>query len=74
MSEILTVYDFEEYVKECREGFRKQLNYKDLWIGDLDDYIINKFSECTNQFEEDTLIENLKEEFEDYLKGLKEQA
>lgn len=69
----MAVKDFEKYVEIGREKFKRIL-FDELDIRYMKGLIKRLFKECTNQFEEDTLIENLKEEFENYLKEMKEQA
>lgn len=70
---MMAVREFEEYIKNCRKEFRENLDVTDIYGFKMNAKIKNFFKECTNQFEEDTLIENLKEEFEDYLKEFKEE-
>lgn len=70
----MTVMNFEEYVEESRKRFSKRIHDGEYDMIDMKIFIKRIFKKCTNQFEEDTLIENLKEEFEDYLKEVKEQA
>lgn len=56
--------EFEVLVKQARTGLRIALLY-DVHVRDA---VIEPFSKCASKFEEDTLIENLKEEFENYCK------
>ena len=65
---MMAVREFEEYIRDNRFIFRDMLESSD---GKIKEFIQYVFNDCTNQFEEDTLIENLKEEFEDYLKEFK---
>lgn len=71
---MMAVKDFEEYIENVREDFRVTLDTSDMISINMEATILSYFKKCTNQFEEDTLIENLKEEFENYLKEVKEQA
>lgn len=70
---MMAVMDFVDYVEIGRDKFKRIL-FDGYRMVDLKIFIRRLFKECSNQFEEDTLIENLKEEFENYLKEVKEQA
>lgn len=66
----MAVKNFEEFIKNCREEFRWNINgsreLKDILKGMLD--------ECCSKFEEETLKENLQEEFKLYMEGMTKGA
>lgn len=66
----MTVKDFGVFVENTRREFSEQLRMGDAWQDDLKEFIYRRFELCTNQFEEDTLVENLAEEYKLYLKEL----
>lgn len=69
---MMAVRDFELYLSNTREMFRDELESSDMnWKIDLREFILRSFRLCSNQFEEDTLRENLQEEFGLYLESLK---
>lgn len=66
----MTIFEFDDYVKRTREGFKDRLRYNDQYLFNIDEFVILSFKSCTNCFEEQTLIENLKEEYGLYLESL----
>lgn len=75
----MPVVEFSVYVLEGRKQFRRRL--EDPTILDkmgmtMKEYILEDFRHLTNKFEEETMIENYREEFEDYLRTIvnEEQA
>lgn len=70
----MAVKDFDKFVKESRERFREDLKYSTRFVGEFTDTMRGMFNECTNNFEEQTLMENLREEFQDYMETLTKGA
>lgn len=60
----MEVSKFDNLVQEVRTSFREELETS----GSVENVIFGGISRCCSKFEEDALIENLKEEFEDYCK------
>lgn len=74
----MEVSTFEKYLKMFRESFRYILenNLAEVYFGgekiNFKTWIIEEcFGICTSEFEEQSMMENLKEEFEKFIKELK---
>lgn len=65
---------FEEFVKESRLKFREslELNADNGNIVDITALLKEMLDECCSEFEEETLKENLQEEFKLYLNSISE--
>lgn len=71
----MPVKDFSRFVKKNRQDFNYALmHYPDRQIGDFTNMLMSMLRECCSEFEEQTLIENLKEEFQDYMENLAKEA
>lgn len=57
---------YANYVKEARKKFRKLLEDPTISQETLAKYVLDMFTVITNEFECNTLIENLKEELEQF--------
>lgn len=68
----MAVENFEEFIKNCREEFRWQINGYMTGSRDLKDILKKMLSECCSTFEEETLKEHLQEEFRNYMEGVTE--
>lgn len=57
--------EFERYVKNCRKDIRVMSEKKGR-LGKMEKTLatLKMFDQCTNNFEEQTLMENLREELE----------
>lgn len=64
--------EMTSFMNECRKEFRGILedNFNGRVV-DLKDALRDMLLECGSAFEEQTLTENLKEEFQDYMESLK---
>lgn len=64
---------FEEFIKKTRSDFRQIL--RRLEEGDTysrtKEWLIEQIKKCSSSFEEESLIENLAEEYKEYLKDMK---
>lgn len=74
----MSVRDFDCFVQSNRSFFRALLENNLIWITNKDveenfkDWIIQEcFGRCYSEFEEQTMMENLKEEFELFMKEAK---
>lgn len=65
----MEISNFENFIKETRESFKDTLKHS-TGVKECLDVIIKAFDECSNEFEELTLIENLREEYDNYCAGL----
>ena len=67
---------FNGFVENSRRDFRRMLdNFQDCRNDKrFRDYLTEQFGKCSSKFEEDTLIENLAEEYKDYLKKVAETS
>lgn len=74
---------FDAFVTMCRNSFRHILNNNLTMVyyeEDGENKVINFkdwilkvcLNDCRSEFEKQTMVENLKEEFEDFVKGLGE--
>lgn len=70
----MAVKEFDGFVKESREIFRNTLESGFKYTAELEVGLKKMFDECTNDFEEQTLMENLREEFQDYMESLTKGA
>lgn len=70
----MAVRDFEEFIKNCREEFRWQINGYINGSRELKDILKGMLGECCSEFEEETLKENLQEEFKLYMEGMTKGA
>lgn len=67
----MAVQEFEEHIKNCRKTFREGLeNNPDCKIDNFGTMLKLFIDECSSACEEEILIENLKEEFESYMKSI----
>lgn len=66
----MTVYNFAGFVEGVREGFRGLLR-EGYEQDEMKDFLKKCLDLCTNDFEEQTLSENLQEELKDYLEEAK---
>lgn len=61
---------FEEFIKNCREEFRWHIKgYMDGSL-DLKNMLKGMLDRCCSTYEEETLKENLQEEFKNYMNDL----
>lgn len=68
----MEVREMMGFMNECRKEFRSILEDNfDGRVVDLKDVLRGMLLECGSAFEEQTLTENLKEEFQDYMESLK---
>lgn len=67
---------FDVFVEGARKDFRHMLdNFQDCRNDKrFRDYLAEQFERCSSKFEEDTLIENLAEEYKEYLKKVAETS
>lgn len=70
----MAVKNFEEFIKNCREEFRWQINGYINGSRELKDILKKMLGECYSEFEEETLKENLQEEFKLYMEGITKGA
>lgn len=70
----MEVRDFEEFIKNCREEFRWQINGYINGSRELKDILKRMLGECCSKFEEETLKESLQEEFKLYMEGMTKGA
>lgn len=65
------VIDFERFIKKSRTDLYNSLeDCGDEQIGDFTNMIQDMINDWHSEFEEETLIENLQEEFKLYMKSL----
>lgn len=68
----MEVEKFKVFIEECRRRFHEKLNA--FTNGRINDFfgrqLKDMLGECCSKFEEDTLKENLQEEFKLYLNNL----
>lgn len=62
----MDLQEMYEQIPTIRTNFRQAL---EATGGDVRKSIQDSFKDCGSLFEEDTVIENLKEEFENYVRG-----
>lgn len=68
----MSIVEFEEFIKKTRMEFRDLIEgYLNEEIGIMKEMLKKKINECHSVYEEDTLKEHLKEEFDLYLENLK---
>lgn len=59
---------------EKMENWRKELRNK-LWLGDdVEIFCIDVFKNCCSEFEEQCVVENFREVFEDFMMECKNRA
>lgn len=66
----MTVYNFMGFVEGVRGGF-KELLKEGYEQDEMKNFLRKCLDQCTNDFEELTLVENLQEEFKEYLEEVK---
>lgn len=66
----MTIETFEDFIIRSRAEFKERLNESVIDNG-IKAFVLSLFDSCHSQFEEDTLKENLQEEFGFYLESLK---
>lgn len=65
----MEVNEMEMFIDRTRTDFRSLIE-NDILNDELILFFKKKLNKCCSQFEEDTLIENLAEEYKEYLKEL----
>lgn len=71
----MEIFEFEGFIKNSRRRFAKYINnYLDGDVGDMTNSIKDMLLECGSLFEEETLKENLQEEFQVYLDSIQKGA
>lgn len=65
----MEVREFEEFIDQRRSSLKDQLDYgRDL--EEIRTWVVRQFRHCYSDFEEQTLVENLAEVFQDWLKEM----
>lgn len=70
----MEVKKFERWIRTCRIAFRKELDgtgvFVDTTFKTFKEMFKSMLEKCCSEFEEQTLKENLQEEFRDYMNSL----
>lgn len=66
----MEVTTFEEFIKNCREEFRWYVKGYIEGSSDLKNMLKDMLDKCCSTYEEETLKENLQEEFKIYMSDL----
>lgn len=65
----MEVREFEEFIEQRRNSLKDQLDYgRDL--EEIRNWVVRQFRHCYSDFEEQTLVENLAEVFQDWLREM----
>lgn len=67
----MTVREFDGFIFGARVVFGRMLKKEKCTTGHMKRFFKRLLDRCTNDFEEDTLKENLQEIFRDYLEEVK---
>lgn len=68
------IREFEDFVAVSRTRFRCDLELSDTRMCRFTHAMREMFNECCSEFEEQTLMENLREEFQNYMETLAKGA
>lgn len=58
----MAISKFDNFIRQARESLRIALHQSN----GIENAVFEAYGKCCGKFEEDTLIENLREEFENY--------
>lgn len=75
----MSIGEMKKNIPEIRKKFREMLTvakkHEELYDSEeIRNWLLNRFDDCSGEFEEQTLIENLKEEFGLYLEELRSEG
>lgn len=71
----MEIIELKEFIEESRKKFRNKLRERsDESVEGLKELIVEMFAKCCSTFEEETLKENLQEEFKLYMEGMTKGA